>query len=84
MRIWKPFLRTLLLLFLILFPLYLFGYIPILDSRYQPSATPAYLPAMGERFTDYIEHNRVRIREALYTHYYSKTDWPFGPEDGGV
>ncbi|MBT8148010.1 MAG: alpha/beta fold hydrolase [Gammaproteobacteria bacterium] len=80
MKMWKPLSRTLLLVVLILFPLYLFGYIPILDSRYQPSASPAYLPAAGVSFVDYMEQNRSRIREALSSHYYSKTDWPFGAD----
>jgi esterase/lipase len=80
MRLWKPLIKALTLLGLVLFPLYLFGVIPILDSRYQPSSSPAYQPADGESFGDYIEQNRARIRESLADHFYSKQSWPFGQQ----
>ena len=79
MRIRNLFFRSLLLVALVLFPLYLFGVIPILDSRFQPSASPAYQPVAGDSFNHYIEQNRRRIRSALETHFYSKVEWPFGP-----
>jgi esterase/lipase len=80
MRRGKPLLRALLLLVLVLVPLYLFGYIPILDSRYQPSSSPAYKPADGESFSNYVEQNRLRIHESLIAHFYSKQNWPFGQQ----
>ena len=80
MKIVKPLLRASLLLVLVVFPLYLFGYIPRLDSRFQPSASPAYQPTVGVSFADYIERNQARIRDSLAMHYYSKMEWPFGPE----
>ena len=80
MNIRKHILRAVLLLVLVIFPLYLFGYIPILDSRYQPSTSPAYQPEIGESFSYYIEQNRARIRDALATHFYNKVESPFGPE----
>jgi len=80
MKFWKQLIRAISLLILVLLPLYLFGYIPLLDSRFEPSGSPAYQPAMGESFSNYIEQNRIRIRTALATHFYSKKDWPFGTE----
>lgn len=80
MRIWKFTVRAVSLLVLLLVPLYLFGFIPVLDSRFQSSGFPAYQPDTGESFSAYIEQNRIRIREALARHFYSKREWPFGPD----
>jgi len=80
MKFRKPYSRVVLLLGSILMMLYLLGYIPVLDSRYRPSASAVYRPDEGEAFGEYIGQTRDRIEASLEAHFYSKQDWPFGPD----
>ena len=53
--------------------------LPSGESRFNPSATPAYLPAAEDSFEFYVEENRSRIRAVLAEYYFTDSDTPFGP-----